>query len=634
MKKWGVAGFCLLSIGACSAAMAQPPADANTDSNDNDIVITASIDKDGVPRELIGGSVTTLSADDLEQRGTRQLVDVLRDVPGIEVSRSGCLGCTTQVHLRGAEGNHTLVLVDGVNLGSPVSRETDFATLLAEDGARVEVLRGQQSALYGSEAIGGVIQYFTPDGKTSPGLRVRAEYGSFNTFAGALQAGGSSGPADYMVSVTGYNTDGSTDTRAGTRDLGYWNYAISANSHYGFSDDVSLIAVARWNKNRGDFNSGSDAQGALLDTSGDYGTAENLVGRLELQVAGLQGRWSNSLSIEGLDAKSTSVSFGSPFTSHGTRVKGGFVSAITFGDDHIKHKLTASADYQHETFEQNFDPVRHDLNTTGIVGVYDLTIDNKTAFSASVRNDSNNRFRSFTSYRVQATHSFPTGTRIRAAAGSGIQYPTQFELFGFSGTYLANPNLRPEKSEGWEVGIEQKLLGKAALIGATYFSNQLTDKISSQGFPVTIPVNLVGKAHQKGVETFAEIHLANGLGVDASYTYLDSTDGAPATQTVRRAKNIASVNVNWSAPNDALRLNLNVRYNGSQLDNRFPPAPPYVVLERLPSFTVVNVYGAYKISKQFTLFARADNLFDERYEEVWSFVAPGRTIDGGIKARF
>jgi vitamin B12 transporter len=625
--------LCALSLTLSSAALAQPSADARAPLKD-DIIITASLDKEGVARDLIGGSVTALSADDLTQRGTRQLADVLRDVPGIEVSRSGCLGCTTQIRLRGAEANHALVLVDGINLASPVSREADFFSLLSEDGARVEVLRGQQSALYGSEAIGGVIQYFTPDGKTSPGLRARAEYGSFNTFAGALQAGGQSGAADYIVSVTGYDSDGTTDSRSGSRNLGYWNYTLSGKSHYALSDDVRLVAVARWNKSKGDFNSGSDAQGALLDTPGDYATAENLVGRLELQVAGLGGRWSNSLSVEGLDAKSFSLSFGSPFTSHGTRIKGAFVSAITFGDDHIRHKLTASASYQHETFEQVYDPVRHDLNTTGVVGVYDLTIDNNTAFGASIRNDSNNRFKSFTSYRVQATHSFPTGTRIRAAAGSGIQYPTQFELFGFSGTFQANPNLRPEKSEGWEVGIEQKFMDRAVLLGLTYFSNQLTDKISSQGFPVTAPVNLAGKAHQKGVETFAEIHLANGLGIDASYTWLDGTDGVPAAQTLRRAKNIASVNVNWSAPDDSLRLNLNLRYNGSQLDNAFPPAPPYVVLQRLPSYTLVNVNAEYKLSKQFTLFARADNLFDERYEEVWSYVGPGRTMFGGVKARF
>ncbi len=608
------------------------PAAAYAQSAD-DIVITASIASEGVARDLVGGSVTIFTPDDLEQRGTRLVADLLRDAPGLEVSRSGCAGCVTQVRIRGAEANHTLVLVDGINLASPVSREIDFSTLLSEDGARVEVLRGQQSALYGSEAIGGVIQYFTPDGRTSPGLRARAEYGTFNTFAGALQLGGASEKFDYMVSGTGFDTEGTTNTRAGTRDLGYWNYTFSGKARYAFTDDVRLIGVIRSNKNRSDFNSASDADGALIDSPGDFGTARNLVGRLELQVDALQGRWSNSLSVEGLDAKSTSYSFGSDFVTRGKRVRGAYVTSFTFGDDHIKHKLTASADYKHETFEQVYDPIRHSLNTTGVVGVYDLVIDGRTAFGASVRNDSNNRFKSFTSYRVQATHSFASGTRIRAAGGSGIQYPTQFELFGFSGTYLGNPDLRPEKSEGWEVGIEQSLLGKKILFGATYFSNQLTDKISSTGFPISTPVNLAGKAHQKGVETFAELRLDNGLTINGAYTYLDGTDGSPPTQTVRRAKSIASVNVNWTGLEDRLRLNVNARYNGAQLDNRFPSGPPYVVLELLPAFTVVNINAEYKISKSFTLFARADNLLDDTYEEVWSYVAPRREMTVGVKAR-
>jgi vitamin B12 transporter len=623
----------IMALTCSSAAFAQEPL-SEAEGDRGDIVVTASITGDGVLRDLIGGSVTTLSADDLDQRGARQLADVLRDVPGVAVSRSGCLGCATQVRLRGAEANHTLVLVDGINLATPVSREADFSTMLGEDGARIEVLRGQQSALYGSEAIGGVIQYFTPDGRNSPGFRARAEYGSFDSFSGTLQAGGHSEQADYIVSFSAYDSGGTTNTRTGTRNLGYWNYTLSGKAHYAFSDDVRLTAVARWNKSKSDFNSGSDATGALTDTPGDYATAENLLGRLELQADGLDGRWTNSLSVEGLDARSSSYSFGSLYTQNGTRIKGAFVTALSFGNDEVRHKLTASIVHQDERFEQVYDPVRHDLRTTSLVGVYDLVINDKTAFGVSVRNDNNNRFESFTSYRVQATHSFPTGTRIRAAMGSGIQYPTQFELFGYSGTFQANPNLRPEKSEGWEVGIEQRLMGKAVLLGVTYFSNQLTDKISSQGFPITTPVNLPGKAHQKGVETFVELKLPAGLSVDAAYTYLDGTDGIPATQTLRRAKNIASVNVNWSAPHDRLRVNLGVRYNGSQLDNAFPPAPPYVVLQRLPAYTVVNMNAEYKLTDQITLFARADNLFDERYEELWSYVAPGRTVFGGVKARF
>ncbi len=215
------------------------------------------------------------------------------------------------------------------------------------------------------------------------------------------------------------------------------------------------------------------------------------------------------------------------------------------------------------------------------------------------------------------------------AAGSGIQYPTQVELFGFSGTFLANPNLRPEKSQGWESGLEQSFWEKRVLVGATYFDSELTDEISSTGFPISTPINLAGKAHQKGVEVFAKARLDHGLSLDAAYTYLDSKDGDPPIETLRRARNIASINLNWSSVGDVARVNLNVRYNGDQQDDRFPSVDPFVVPVTLSAFTLVGLNAAWKLNDQLTLYGRADNLFDERYEEVWSYRAPGRQLAVG-----
>lgn len=620
-----------LLLAAPAAAFAQ---DKDAEPSVSELVATASLDDGGVRRDLIGGSATVISADDLEQRGVVLIGDVLRDVPGIAVSRSGCGGCLQQVRIRGAEANHTLVLVDGMNLANPVGRETDFSTLLGEDGARVEVLRGQQSALYGSEAIGGVVQYFTPDGRTSPGLRVRGEYGSFNTFAGALQQGGGNDNLDYIFSFGAYDSDGTTNTRAGTRDLASDNLTFSTKWHFRLSDKMKLTAVLRANKSSSEFNSATDATGVLLDSAPDAGKGSNTLGKIELLRASPDSPWTHNLSIHSAHMSSHSTSFGSTYDSGGVRQKGAYVATYSFGDDDFKQKITASADYTHESFKQTYDPVRHTLKTRGLIGVYDLVIRDSTAFGASIRNDSNDRFAAFTSYRVQATHSFPSGTRIRAAAGSGIQYPTQFELFGFSGTYLANANLKPEKSEGWEVGLEQSLFDKSVLVGVAYFDNELTDKISTTGFPISTPVNTAGVSNQSGVEVFADIRLDNGISIDASYTNLDSTDGTPPVKTVRRADSIASLNINWASPDDVFRVNVGLRYNGEQKDNRFPFGPPYVVPVVLPAYTLVNLNAQWKINDKVTLYGRADNLFDERYEEVYSYVGPGREVSIGLKARF
>ena len=624
-----------IAVLIASAPLAALAADAVVPSNTvSDLVVTATLDDSGTKKDLIGGSVSVISSDDLDQRGARLVEDVLRDIPGIAVNRSGCLGCLTQVRIRGAEADHTLVLVDGVNIADPVERQVDFSTLLAEDGARVEVLRGQQSALYGPEAIGGVIQYFTPDGRSSPGFHIRAEAGSFNTVDGVAQYGGANGPVDYILTVGGYHSDGTPDTRTGSRDLGYWNYTASGKLHWAISDNLKLTAIVRSSSNRTDFNSATDKSGVLVDSAPDHGSGRNLLGHLELQTAGFDGHWTNSFALDGAKATSESISFGSGFHEEGDRTKGTWVTAYSFGDDHLKQKVAAAVSYQEEKFQQNFDPNQHKLDSTGVVGMYDLVIDDKTALGAAVRNDSNNLFESFTSYRVQATHTFDEGTRIRAAAGSGIQYPTQFDLFGFSGLFKANPNLKPEKSEGWEIGVEQSLMEKRVVMGLTYFQDRLTDKITSTGFPVSQAINLAGTAHQKGVEAFLDGKLDHGLSVNLAYTYLDSRDGDPPTQTVRRAPNIASANFNWSSDKDVVRVNLNIRYNGEQRDNAFPPVPPFEAPEVLPAFTLVGLNVDWKLNDQLTLYAHADNLFDKRYEEVFSYVSPGRQVVAGVKAHF
>lgn len=627
----GVSVVALLLAAPVAAHAADADAAANTIS---DVVVTATLDDSGARRDLIGGSVSVLTPDDLDQRGVRLVADGLRDVPGVAVNRAGCLGCVTQVRLRGAEADHTLVLVDGVDVADPVERAVDFATLLVEDGARIEILRGQQSALYGPEAIGGVIQYFTPDGRSAPGVHIRAEYGEWNTLDGVAQFGGAKGPVDYILTVGGYHSDGTPDTRTGSRDLGYWNYTASGKLHWAISDNVKLTAIVRSGSNRTDFNSATDNFGALLDSAPDHSSNRNLVGRLELQTVGFDGHWTNSFALDGAKASSESISFGSGFHEEGDRTKGTWVTAYSFGDEHLSQKLTGSLSYQQETFQQTFDPERHKLDTTGVVGMYDLVLDQKTALGLAVRNDSNTLFENFTSYRVQATHAFDGGTRIRAAAGTGIQYPTQFDLFGFSGLFKANPDLKPEKSEGWEVGVEQSLMDKRLLMGVTYFQDRLTDKITSTGFPVSQAINLPGAAHQRGVEAFLDARLAHGFSLDLAYTYLDSKDGTPPTQTIRRAPNIGSANLNWSSDHDVVRVNLNVRYNGEQRDNAFPLVAPFQVAEVLPSFTLVGLNVDWKLNDTLTVYAHADNLFDERYEEVWSYVSPGRQVVGGVKAHF
>ncbi|MDX2234094.1 MAG: TonB-dependent receptor plug domain-containing protein, partial [Hyphomonadaceae bacterium] len=221
MSRANFTAVLVFALGAPALAFAQ------TGGADDEIIVTATRDPQGIARAALGGSVTTIDAETIETRQIRQISDVLRDVPGAAVNRAGGVGGFTQVRLRGGESNHTLVLIDGMEVSDPYVGEFDFATLIADEVARVEVLRGQQGALYGSDAIGGVIHYITASGAEAPGVRARAEYGSFNAWDGAVRIADVAGPVDFAFSAAYQTTDGEPTARGGSRDVGASNGALS-----------------------------------------------------------------------------------------------------------------------------------------------------------------------------------------------------------------------------------------------------------------------------------------------------------------------------------------------------------------------------------------------------------------------
>ncbi len=211
------------------------------------VLVTASL-LGAVRADLLGSSATIIEPIDLQNRQVRIVSDALRDVPGVAVNRLGAVGQFTAVRLRGAEGNHTLTLIDGIKASDPFSGEFDFGTLIADDVARIEVLRGEQSALYGSDAIGGVIHYITLSGAEAPGIRARAEGGSFGTANTALRVAGVAGALDYALNGAFNHTDGTIDNVGGTRELRSESLALSGKFTYAFTDNFRARAVARYSQ--------------------------------------------------------------------------------------------------------------------------------------------------------------------------------------------------------------------------------------------------------------------------------------------------------------------------------------------------------------------------------------------------
>lgn len=610
------------------------------------IIVTAGRSGDGVLVDQLGASVTVLDAQAFDTRQTRQVSDILRDVPGIAVNRAGGVGGLTQVRLRGTEANHVLVLIDGIEVSDPYQGEFDFTTLIADEAAKIEVLRGQQSSLYGSDAIGGVIQYLTLTGAEQPGYSARLEGGSFGTISGGARAAGVSGALDYVLTSSAYHSDGTSNAIGGTRDLGSDQVGASGKLSWSPTETFKLTGVLRYSWTEADFNntdndSASPLFGRIVDTPGAYYTARSFFGLVRAELTSLEGRWTNALTGQFADSKRSNYSsFGLDFGDHGTRYKGSFESALRFDSDRVKQRVTAAVDVEREEFRNTtpfdyaFQGKRHTDNV-GVVGIYDLVLDDRLALGGSFRHDFNTRFADATTFRLQGSYRLDTGTRVRAAYGTGIKNPGYFELYGFSdGRYIGNPNLKPEKSKGWEAGIEQAFANGKATIGATYFRSRLTDEIFTT-YPapdyVATPDNRETLSRQRGVEVFASARPIPQLRFDLAYTHLRAREDG--TVEVRRPNDIGSANVTVFGKDERWSATLTARYNGEQRDVAFTDPSFAPVNVRLADYVLVNLAASVRVGERFELFGRVENLLDEDYQEVFSYASPGRGVYGGVRVK-
>lgn len=603
-----------------------------------EILVSASRDNP-LLREDFTGSALVITAEQIEQRQTRDIADVLRDVPGVAVA--GVAG-QTQIRLRGSEGNHVLVLVDGIEVSDPFAGEFDIGTLQAEPGARVEVLRGPQSALYGPDAIGGVIAYHSASGRGRPGFGARIEGGTQGTVNGALRYGAFGDTWDAALSAVVVSTDGQPNARGGTRDIGRDSYTLAGKGSVNVSDSLALRAAARFIRTEGqtndsDFDTTSPTFGLIIDSPGVTFTNEAFYALAGAKLDTLDGRWTHDLSAQIANVnRETDSPFGITSASEGDRFKASYVSAFALADD---HNLTFAADYEVEGFRNAtpggfvFDE-RREIEQVGLVGEYRYSGE-AFDFAAAIRHDFNDLFRDATTFRVGAGYRITETTRVRAAGGSGVKNPGFFELYGFvDGRFIGNAALRPEKSVGWEVGLDQQF-GRSASLAVTYFDSELEGEIFTTFPPpnfIATPANRTTESQQRGIEVSLNTRLGEQFSLDAAYSYLDAEENG--VEEVRRPNHIASAALTWTAPQDKASATLVVRHNGETPDVAFTDPSFVPVRVQLDDYTLVNFNARVTLTDEVSAFARVENLLGEEYEQVFSFVSPGRSAVVGVEAKF
>jgi vitamin B12 transporter len=602
---------------------------------DPTIVVTAA--RKPVSAELSGAAVTVIDGANIDALNLPQVSDLLRLSPGVSVSQSGPLGSQTQVRIRGAESNHTLIFIDGIEVNDPAaSGDFRFETLLADGVERIEVLRGPQSALWGPEAIGGVVSVTTRQPGDGAALFGQAEAGSFRTFRGG--AGASSGSeAGGVVAQASYARSRGIDAvgAGGERD-GYDNLTLTAKGVLRPSPASELGFVARYSDAETEFD-GVDPATFLRANTLDETRIRGLALRGYGEVAVLDERWSHR--IEGQHLNTDNINRrGADFLNRddAERLKGVYQTAFETGP----HRLVAA--FEHETQRFRADDraflgatnQRQRRRQNSLVAEYRFTLGETFAATASVRHDENSKFKDATTWRATFAGELGGGFRTHASYGEGVTDPTFTEQFGFfPGSFVGNPDLRPESARGFDIGIGWSNDGLAADL--TYFRADLDDEIITTFDSVTFlsgVANATGESRRQGIEASLDARANDWLRLAAAYTYLDAEEGrvagAARSRELRRAKHSGSLTA--TAEFDGLTLAGSVAYVGKRRDTDFDTFRDVT----LGDYALVTLSGQYRLSDALELTARVENAGDSDYQDVFGYATPGVAAFAGLRVRW
>jgi vitamin B12 transporter len=604
-----------------------------------EVVVTAN--RTPTSRIASGSSISVVTSEELSRKQTSFVADVFRDVPGISLSRTGPAGAQTQVRMRGTEANHTLVLIDGVEVNDPSgASEFDFNTLLADDIERVEFLRGPQSSLYGSDAIGGVINVITKSGDSASKAVASAEGGSFGTGKAAVSVRGSEGIVNYSLGLSEFSTEGvsfAPENQGNTEQDGF--NVTTFNTKIGIqpTENLEFELVGRYVESEQEFDELGNVGGLSLPVDSQSETkSEAFSLGLKSVLQTFEGQWEHILGvgISEIDRENFG-GFASTFKGDKQRVyyqSNVFVETSALAE--ASHVFTFLVDNEIDAQDVLGGGIQSDVDseTTGFVGEYKLDLFDQIFLSASIRHDENDLFKNSNTVRTTGAYVVKdTGTRLHASYGEGVKNPTLFELFGFAPGFTPNPNLKSEKSYGWDVGVEQEVMGGTATFAATYFENNIKDLIQGAG---ATAVNLNGKNKIDGAEFEVSIWPTEDLSFSGQYTYT-RTEDANGIKLIRRPKHVASLRSTIVGFNGDLEVNLGGAYHGKQDDTAFQAVLPFgSQTVTLDSYILADANVNYKLTDSVSIFGRLQNILNERYENVFGTANPGFGAFMGLRVQF
>lgn len=641
----------ILPLLLANVARADEAPDADASGADGSVVIVTAT-RLATPVDQVTASITVLDKAEIDRAQDIGVSDLLLRTPGVTLSRNGGFGTATSLRIRGAETDQTVVVIDGVKLNDPSSAGGgyNFANLLVGDVSRIEILRGPQSTLWGSQAIGGVVNIVTALPQQPLEASFDIEAGSRQTVSARAALGGKSGPLSWRIGGQSFTTDGISAIApafGGRETDGYTNRTISGRVELALTGDVSVDLRSYYSKGRNDFD-------ATSADSPANGTNREFVGYAGLNIALLDGRFRSRFGYGYTDTDRDNYdprnqrpqTFDSAGRNERLEYQGSFlltkgVTAL-FGAENEKSRFRSVSPAASLSTPIPA-PARGSAEITSFYGQLSAQPFAGLTLTGGLRNDDHSRFGGKTLFSGGGVWVLPTGTVIRASFGEGFKAPTLYQLFSEYG----NTALSPERAHGWEAGAEQRLLDGRLSFGVTYFDRTTTDQIIFNSCTATSRLPLcfqpgsatrrsgyyqnVSRAEAHGVEVQAAAQPFAGLTIDGNYTWTVSEDRSPGTANFgnwlpRRPRNTAngSISYVWGF---GLTTGAAIRWAGHSFDNASNA-------QRLDAYTLVDLRSEYAITPTFSLFARVENLFDEQYMTAYRYGTLGRSVYAGFRGRF
>jgi vitamin B12 transporter len=635
-------------VALCTLSLAGPLAAQRADQDSIAVVpvppIVVSVSRVETPLSEAASSVTVVTREEIERRQLRTVLEALQTVPGVSLVRTGGPGSATSVFLRGASAAHALVLVDGIEMNDPSSptRAYDFATLGTEGVERIEVLRGPQSTIHGSSALGGVINVVTRRGEGPPRVEALAEGGSYGSGAGSIAVLGAAAGWSWSAVGSRRASDGFS---AAPEEFG------NDESDGTRTTDLALRVERGAGPFRLSFFGRIDESDTDIDQAGPDGDDPNrrledreTAWKAEARHGDAGETWRSAVSVT--FASHDRRSLDDPDPAHtvtsergafeGSAWKLAWVNDLDLGS---RARVVAGAETEREEaatsfrsdgefgpFESEFE--ERSARTTGAFGELRADPAEPVSLSIGARTDDHDRFGSAVTVRLAgAFQTAVAGPRLRATWGTGFNAPTLFQLFD---PEFGAPELDPERSRGWDAGIDQDLASGRVRLSATWFDTRFEDLIT---FAFPDGYRNEQEATTRGLEVSADAVPASRFRLGGSYTYTraeEETGPDAGLPLIRRPAHQASVDASWT-PARGADVSLGVRWIGEREDIDFGVFPNERVA--LDPYLVARVAASWEVREDLRLFGRIENLFDADYQEVLDFATAGRAGYAGIAYR-